>query len=144
MGCVVAAPFSAKSVAVTLTALVEGLALRAMVERAVVPDDDVVAPVADEIMLTHDATVVDGLPDDPRKAIIDGAAAEFAQPRLLHTTHQPTSRSELVCLADDRGPRHRRLSRNSRTRQAGARPAQPDRTSDRRWVDMQNNNRRVG
>lgn len=108
-GASLRAPFTAESVAVTLTALVEGLAIRRLADPEAVSDDlfgdavvalvgsivdtgqnhehidDVVAPLADEIMLSFEVRL-DGMPDDPRASIIEAADAEFAARGYFSTT----------------------------------------------------------
>jgi AcrR family transcriptional regulator len=102
-GATMRKPFSAQLVAVVLTALVEGLALRSIADPSAVPDDlfgnvvvaligsiidpnhnhehidDIVRPAADEIMLQYDAVQANQLPDHPRQAVIDAARVEFGE-----------------------------------------------------------------
>ncbi|GAA3860939.1 hypothetical protein GCM10022243_28910 [Saccharothrix violaceirubra] len=105
-GAVLRKPFGPDSLAVVLTALVEGLALRRVLDPASVPDDlfgdaavallgavvdggqrdehvdDVIAPLAEEVSREFHP---DRLPDDPEQAVVDAAAHEFAH-RGYHGT----------------------------------------------------------
>jgi AcrR family transcriptional regulator len=109
-GATFRAPFSAQLVGVTLTAIVEGLALRSMADPNAVPDDllgnvviallssiadtadshehadDVIAPLADDVMRLYQAAQPDGLPADPRKAIIESARSQFGERGYYLTT----------------------------------------------------------
>ncbi|ANZ36055.1 hypothetical protein BBK82_08215 [Lentzea guizhouensis] len=109
-GATLRAPFTAELMAVTLTALVEGLAIRHLADPEAVPNhlfgnavialigsvvdtgqnhehiDDVITPLADEIMLTYEVARIDSLPEDPRSAIIAAARAEFAARGYFATT----------------------------------------------------------
>lgn len=104
------APFTLEHLAVALTALVEGLALRHLADPDSVPDtlfgdtvvalvgalfdpqqghghiDDVIAPLADQIVRTHRADHLDNLPDHPRNAVIDAARREFGDRGYYATT----------------------------------------------------------
>ncbi len=106
-GASLRAPFSAQLVAVTLTAIVQGLVLRSLADPDAVPDDlfgnvviallssvidanhghehidDEAAPLAAEVMRVYKASQVDCLPDDPRKDIIDAARLELGGTRIL-------------------------------------------------------------
>ncbi|MFJ1768432.1 TetR family transcriptional regulator [Amycolatopsis sp. NPDC088138] len=103
-------PFSSKLVAVALTALVEGLALRSIFDPEAVPDDlfgdltialiaaivdpdhnhehinDVVAPISEQVQLKFASAKPDGLPEDPRAAILDAARTEFGVRGYFLTT----------------------------------------------------------
>ena len=94
-------PFTHETVSVLLTALVEGLAIRHLTDSKAVPSglfgdavialigsivdtgqnhehiDDVIAPLAGEVMVMYEAARTEGLPDNPRGAIINAARAEF-------------------------------------------------------------------
>ncbi|SDI30998.1 DNA-binding transcriptional regulator, AcrR family [Actinokineospora alba] len=109
-GASLRAPFTAESMAVSLTALVEGLAVRHLADPTAVPDhlfgdvvvaligsivdtgqnhehiDDVVGPLADEIMVTYEVALTDSLPEDPRSAVVDAARVEFAARGYFSTT----------------------------------------------------------
>jgi AcrR family transcriptional regulator len=100
-GATLRAPFTPLLLAIVLTALVEGLALRARIDPNLVPDslfgdavvaliagivdvehrnqhvDDVAAPISEAVRLTYNSEVNDTLPDDPRRAILEAARCEF-------------------------------------------------------------------
>lgn len=100
-GASLRAPFTHESVAVVLTALVEGLAIRRLADpTAVAPSlfgdtvialvgsivdtgqnhehiDDAVSGLATEVMAMYEAATTDVLPDDPRDAILNAARLEF-------------------------------------------------------------------
>ena len=100
-GATLRAPFTPLLLAIVLTALVEGLALRARIDPNLVPEslfgdavvaliagivdvehlnqhvDDVVAPISEAVRLTYNSEVNDTLPDDPRRAVLEAARSEF-------------------------------------------------------------------
>lgn len=102
-------PFTVESIAVVLTALVEGMSLRWLLDPKSVPDglfgdavvalvgavvdveqrhqhvDDVMEPLTLEVIRKHKLAENRDGPDDPWTAILDAAAEEFAQ-RGYHTT----------------------------------------------------------
>lgn len=104
------APFTPEHLATALTALVEGLALRHLADPGAVPDtlfgdtvvalvgalfdpqqghghiDDVMAPLADELVRAHRADDLDDLPEHPRNAVIAAARQEFAGRGYYATT----------------------------------------------------------
>ncbi|MFC5057319.1 TetR/AcrR family transcriptional regulator [Saccharothrix xinjiangensis] len=104
------APFTPEHLAIALTALVEGLALRHLADPGAVPDslfgdtvvalvgalldpeqghghvDDVMAPLADELVRAHRADNLDDLPEHPRNAVIAAARQEFAGRGYYATT----------------------------------------------------------
>ncbi|WP_066913367.1 TetR/AcrR family transcriptional regulator [Millisia brevis] len=101
-GAVLRRPFTVESLAVVVTALAEGLVLRSRFDPDAVPEelfgeavlalmasvvdiedrhahiDDVIAPVAGEVMRDFQLSQPRPLPEDPEQAIIDAASAEFA------------------------------------------------------------------
>lgn len=101
-GAVLRRPFTVESLAVVVTALAEGLVLRSRFDPEAVPEgllgeavlalmasvvdiddrhshiDDVIAPVAGEVMRDFQLSQPRTLPEDPEQAIIDAACAEFA------------------------------------------------------------------
>ncbi|MGM1061143.1 TetR/AcrR family transcriptional regulator [Saccharothrix sp. Mg75] len=104
------APFTLDQLAVVLTALVEGLSLRHLADPDAVPDtllgdtvialvgtlldpeqghshiDDVIAPLADEVVRAYRADRLDGLPEHPRNAVVAAARQEFAARGYYATT----------------------------------------------------------
>jgi len=102
-GATLRRPFTPMTLAVVLTALVEGLARRARAEPDIVPDslfsdavvgliagivdvdqrdehvDDAAAPISQAVRLTYSSVVNEELPSDSRKAILDAARAEFGR-----------------------------------------------------------------
>ncbi|WP_033429386.1 TetR/AcrR family transcriptional regulator [Saccharothrix syringae] len=112
------APFTLEHLAVALTALVEGLALRHLADPDAVPDtlfgdtvvalvgalldpeqghghvDDVIAPLADEVVRAHRADHLDNLPEHPRNAVIAAARHEFA-----HRGYYATSPAHIASRA---------------------------------------------
>ncbi|GAA3464166.1 TetR/AcrR family transcriptional regulator [Saccharothrix longispora] len=104
------APFTPEQLAVVLTALVEGLFLRHLADPDAVPDtllgdtvvalvgalldpeqghghvDDAIAPLADEVVRAYRVDRLDGLPDNPRNAVIAAARHEFAARGYYATT----------------------------------------------------------
>jgi AcrR family transcriptional regulator len=102
-------PFTNESIAVVLTALVEGMTLRWLLDPKTVPPglfgdavvalvgsvvdveqrhqhiDDVMEPVTLEVMRNYKLGTEGKEPDDPREAIIEAAKEEFAQ-RSYYTT----------------------------------------------------------
>lgn len=115
-------PFTHETVAVLLTALVEGLAIRHLADPKAVPRDlfgdaaialigsivdtgqnhehidDVIAPLADEVMVMYGAARADGLPDNPRGAVIKAARTEFGTRGYFSTTLAHISISAKVPL----------------------------------------------
>ncbi|CCH28854.1 helix-turn-helix domain-containing protein [Actinosynnema sp. NPDC047251] len=103
-------PFTPKNIAVVLTALVEGMALRWLLDPKAVPEglfgdavvaligsvvdvdqrhqhiDDVMEPITREVMRSYRMGVDGKVPNDPREAIIAAAKEEFAQ-RSYYQTH---------------------------------------------------------
>lgn len=104
------APFTLEHLAVALTALVEGLALRHLADPDAVPDtlfgdtvvalagavldpeqghghvDDVIAPLAHGVARTAAADRLDGLPEHPRNAVLTAARLEFGARGYFATT----------------------------------------------------------
>ena len=102
-GASLRAPFTSRLLAVALTAVVEGLAMRASCDSAAVPNhlfgdlaiaiigsvvdpsdshehvDDVVEALNHTVRLQYQSAQADALPEDPRAAVIDAARVEFGQ-----------------------------------------------------------------
>lgn len=102
-------PFTAESITVVLTALVEGMTLRWLLDPKAVPAglfgdavvalvgsvvdveqrhqhiDDVMEPITLEVMRSYKLDTEGKEPDDPREAIVEAAKEEFAQ-RGYYTT----------------------------------------------------------
>jgi AcrR family transcriptional regulator len=121
-GAALRKPFTHESVAVILTALVEGLSIRHLADpKAVSPAlfgetvialigsivdtgqnhehiDDVVAPLAEEVMGMYERAQADRLPDNPRGAIVDAARREFGTRGYFATTLGHISISAAVPL----------------------------------------------
>ncbi|GLZ40466.1 TetR/AcrR family transcriptional regulator [Actinokineospora sp. NBRC 105648] len=109
-GVALRSPFTMEMLAVTLTALIEGLTIRHRVDPAAVPEelfgdvvvallgalldigqqhehvDDVIAPLADQVMLGFTAAMPDVLPAHPRSALLAAARKEFAARGYFATT----------------------------------------------------------
>ncbi|MFT7839191.1 TetR/AcrR family transcriptional regulator [Saccharothrix sp. BKS2] len=104
------APFTPEHLATAFTALVEGLVLRHRADPGAVPVtlfgdvvvalfgalldpeqghghvDDVMAPLADELVRAHRADHLDDLPEHPRNAVVTAARHEFAGRGYYATT----------------------------------------------------------
>jgi len=122
-GATLRAPFTVKLLAVSLTAMVEGLTLRWYADPDAVPDgllgemvlafvttiidthqrhehiDDAAAPLAADIMSMFQAASGENLPDDPRRAIVDAARSELRRHGFLMTTLEMISATARVPLA---------------------------------------------
>lgn len=116
-GATLRKPFNTQTLAVLLTAVVEGLALRSLLDPDAVPDelfgdavvaiaaavvdieqthshiDDVIGPLADELMREHRLAEQTHSLGNPRQVIIEAAATEFAQRGYFATqlTHVATT-----------------------------------------------------
>ncbi|MFC8042855.1 TetR/AcrR family transcriptional regulator [Nocardia sp. NPDC057353] len=116
-------PFTVEMLAVVMTALGEGLALRARFDPEAVPDDlfghaavalfasvldpdqthghidDTMAALAEKAVGGFRSTGSDSLPDDPEHAIISAATAEFAERGYFSTTRTQIATSAEVAPA---------------------------------------------